>query len=69
MIESVTVISFTVVLLVFMSVLYGMLKQENKPQKKDLQAGEKIDKIISDNSNIADDHWDKWLQERRDKQK
>lgn len=69
MIESVTVISFIVVLLVFMSVLYGMLKQENKQQKNDLQTGEKIDKIISDNSNISDSNWSNWLQERRNKQK
>lgn len=69
MIESVTVISFIVVLLVFMSVLYGMLKQENKQQKNDLQTGEKIDKIISGNSNISDSNWSNWLQERRNKQK
>ena len=69
MIESVTVVSFVVVLLVFMAVLYGMLKQEKKQQKKDLQTGEKIDKIISSNSNISDDDWNSWLQERRNKQK
>lgn len=69
MIESVTVASFIVVLLVFIAVLYGMLKQENKQQKKDLQTGEKIDKIISSNSNISDDDWNSWLQERRNKQK
>lgn len=69
MIESVTVVSFIVVLLVFIAVLYGMLKQENKQQKKDLQTGEKIDKIISSNSNISDDDWNSWLQERRNKQK
>ena len=67
MIESVTVVSFIVVLLVFVAVLYGMLKQENKQQKKDLQTGEKIDKIISSNSNISDDEWSSWLQNRRDK--
>lgn len=69
MIESVTVICFVVIMLVFMSVLYGVLKQKNKQQKENLQTGEKIDKIISDNSNISDSDWHNWLQDRRDKQK
>ena len=69
MIQSVSIICFLVVVLVFMSVIYGVVKQENKQQKNDLQTGEKIDKIISGNSNISSDDWAGWLQERRNKQK
>ena len=67
--QALSVSCFAVVCLVFLAVLYGMLRQENKQQKEDLQTGEKIDKIISNNSSITDNEWDSWLQERSNKQK
>lgn len=55
--------------IVIVSFLYGKEKQINKQQKENLQTGEKIDKIISNNANISNDDWNSWLQERRNKQK
>lgn len=59
--------SFGILCLVVICILYGIAKQELKQSKQNLQTGEKIDKIISDNSNISDDEWSSWLQERRNK--
>ena len=69
MIESVLTVLIFIVCLILVSISYGAAKQKNKQQKEDLQTGEKIDKIISSNSNISDDNWANWLQERRNKQK
>jgi len=60
---------FGLLCIIIISVLYGVAKQSNKQNKQDLQTGEKIDTIIHNNSNISDDEWSSWLQERRDKQK
>ena len=69
MIETLAFGAFVVVCLVSISVLYGIMKQQVKQYKEDLQTGAKIDKIISDNSSISDDEWAKWLQDRNAEQK
>ena len=61
--------AFVILCLVFVAVLYGMIKQQRNQYKNELQNGEKIDAIIHDNSNISDDEWSGWLQDRRDEQK
>lgn len=61
--------AFAILCLISVSVLYGIIKQQRNQYKDDLQTGEKIDAIIHDNSNISDDEWSSWLQDRRDEQK
>lgn len=60
-------VAFSIFCFGVVCVMYGVLKEQFKQSKQDLQTGEKIDKIISDNSDISDDEWSSWLQERRNK--
>lgn len=61
--------AFAIICLISVAILYGMIKQQRNQYKDDLQTGEKIDTIIHNNSNISDDEWSSWLQERNCKQK
>ena len=58
---------FTVFVLCIVCVLYGVVKAQLKETRQGLQEGEKIDTIIHNNSDISDDEWFGWLQDRRDK--
>lgn len=55
--------------LTIISFLFGKARTEKNQLENQLHEGEKIDKIINNNSNISDGDWADWLQERRDKQK
>jgi len=64
MMESVLIVLILCICLVLVSIFYGISKEQARKYKNDLLTGEKIDKIISDNSNISDDEWHTWLQNR-----
>lgn len=61
--------AFAIICLILVAILYGMIKQQRNQYKDELHTGEKIDAIIHNNSNISDDEWSGWLQDRRDEQK
>ena len=65
--ETIVICIFCIFLLFVIAVLYGVAKAQLKEAKQGLQEGEKIDTIIHNNSNISDDEWSSWLQNRRDK--
>ena len=66
--ELLGIIAFCIIVIATISITIGIVKQQLRQSNQALQEGEKIDKIIHNNSNISDDNWSKWLQERRDKQ-
>lgn len=66
--ELLGIIVFCIIVIATLSITIGIVKQQLRQGNQSLQEGEKIDKIIHNNSNISDDNWSKWLQERRDKQ-
>lgn len=59
---------FCIIVIVVLSVTIGIIKQQLRQNNQELKEGKKIDKIIRDNSDLSDDEWFGWLQERRDKQ-
>lgn len=65
--EAIVICIFCIFLLFLIATLYGVAKEKLKEAKRGLQEGEKIDTIIHNNSNISDDEWFSWLQNRRDK--
>lgn len=67
--ETIGLLSFCVIVIVVISITLGIVKQQLKQNKQDFNEGEKIDEIINNNSNLSDDAWNKWLQERGNKQK
>jgi len=66
--ELLGIIAFCIIVIATLSITIGIVKQQLRQSNQALKQGEKIDKIIHNNSNISDDNWSKWLQERRDKQ-
>ena len=67
--ETVGLVSFCIIVISILSITVGIVKQQLKQNKQDFNEGEKIDEIINNNSNLSDDAWNKWLQERGNKQK
>lgn len=66
--ELLGIILFCIIVIVTLSITIGIVKQQLRQSNQVLQQGEKIDKIIHDNSNISSDEWSIWLQNRRSKQ-
>jgi len=63
------ILGFCIFCLIIISIFYGIAQQELKQSKQDINTGERIDEIIINNSNLSDDDWNLWLQERRNQQK
>lgn len=66
--ELLGIIAFCIIVIATLSITIGIVKQQLRQSNQALLQGEKIDKIIHDNSNISSDEWSSWLQNRRSKQ-